>query len=65
VTRKVSYLISLFMGGLTSIVRSGPLGRPPLLLAMKRLVVVEVDVDVDVEVVNVVGIIEEDEEEEE
>ena len=28
VTRRVSYLISLFMGGLTSIVRTGPRGRP-------------------------------------
>lgn len=28
VTRRVSYLISLFIGGLTSIVRTGPRGRP-------------------------------------
>jgi hypothetical protein len=51
-TRRVSYLISVFMGGLTSIVRTGPRGRPPP-LAKSRVddcddgVVIHEDADED------------------
>ncbi len=48
-TRNVSYLISSFMGGFTSIVRRGPCGRP-LLLAKRDVVDNNGDVDVDSDV---------------